>query len=480
MIQENYRRTKIVKSFEDKALSSEEAQAAAAQEIDVIRLVYEDRLQNQILEFIKASKAKRAAMPKPKAYRPQPFLLDIASFTQATITGLKAPREVVFGDKIRLSAKGPGDGLTIKTAVWDKLFVKQAKVYIGAGNVVLKVVNVSDGQVDLEVTQGGTIYPDMDVSVPETRHATDRRKITVESIRPLLAEGLDYLLIPGQWDVGKVVKFRREIQDEFGEKTPWMFLKIDAEETLSRLEGVINDVDGVLISRRELALSVSPAVVPMVTKEIIQLCNDRAKIVLTASEMLASMRRNVTPTRAEVSDVANAVIDGTDAVMISEEVANGKFGSKAVEVMSRIILDIETSAAIARPNWIKHTPTVANEMDAIAYHALTTAQRLKAKAIVTITKEGNTALKLASFRAPVPIIAVTFSDPVLRRLAIVRGVESMKVDIDPTLDDVLPFVNDHLLRGTWLKAGDRVVFVAITLSSVGREASNLLTVQTLA
>ena len=89
------------------------------------------------------------------------------------------------------------------------------------------------------------------------------------------------------------------------------------------------------------ALTVNPATVPMLTKEIIQVCNDQAKVVLTASEMLASMRRNITPTRAEVSDVANAVLDGTDAVVVSEEVANGQHGTKAVEVMDRIIRDIE-------------------------------------------------------------------------------------------------------------------------------------------
>jgi pyruvate kinase len=216
----------------------------------------------------------------------------------------------------------------------------------------------------------------------------------------------------------------------------------------------------------------------MITKEIIQLCNDGAKVVVTASEMLASMRRNVTPTRAEVSDVANAVLDGTDAVVLSEEVANGKYGAQAVQVMQRIIDDIEERAHV-RPNWTKHTPRVENEMDSIAYHAYRTAERVKAKAIVTITKAGNTALKLASYRAPVPVIAVTFSEYAQRRLSIVRGVDTLLLDIDPNIDEVLPLVNDQLVRSSWLKAGDPIVFVAITLSPVGRESSNLFTVQIL-
>ncbi len=199
MIQENYRRTKIVKSFEDKALVANEAELAAAQEIDVIRLVYEDRLTHQIVEFIKASKAKRSALPKARGYRPQPVLLDIASFTQATISGLKAPKEVVFGEKVKLVPKGQSDGIAIKTSQWDKLFNKGSKVFIGAGNVALKVLSVSSSAIELEVTQGGTIYPEMDVVVPETRLVTDKRKVTVESIRDILVEECDYLLVPGQW-----------------------------------------------------------------------------------------------------------------------------------------------------------------------------------------------------------------------------------------------------------------------------------------
>ena len=176
--------------------------------------------------------------------------------------------------------------------------------------------------------------------------------------------------------------------------------------------------------------------------------------------------------------MANAVIDGTDAVVLSEEVANGKYGSQAVAVTHRILQDIEAQQAV-KPNWIKAAPPIQNEMDAVAASAYRTAERIKSKALVTITKAGNTALKLSSFRPPIPIIAVTFSPWVQRRLAVVRGVETILLDMDPNLDEVLPVVNDRLVRNSWLKAGDSIVFVAITLSPLSRESSNLLTIQTL-
>lgn len=475
MIEQNSRRTKIVKSFEGNALTPAEAENAAKQEIDVIRLVYAPKSVKAIREFIKTVKGLRTAE------NCLPVMLDVSSWTQGTIHGLKEAKEVAFGDKVVLVPAGKSTeagAFQVKSDMWERLFAADAKVFVGSGNVVLKVTTARPDRVELEATQGGTIFPEMEVAVPETRRDPDRLKVTVEELKELLEEGTDYLVISGQWSPAQIREFRDKLQKSYGDKASWLIVKVDSGEVFERLPTLMAEVDGVLISRREMSLTINPATIPMVTKEIIQLCNDQAKVVVTASEMLASMRRNATPTRAEVSDVANAVLDGTDAVVVSEEVANGKYGMQAVQVMHRIIRDIEERVHV-RPNWIKHSPKVESEMDAIAYNAYRTAERIKAKAIVTITKAGNTALKLASYRAPVPIIAVTFSENALRRLSIVRGVETLLLDIDPNLDEVLPLVNDHLVRSSWLKAGDPIIFVAITLSPVGRESSNLFTIQNL-
>lgn len=348
--------------------------------------------------------------------------------------------------------------------------------FLGYGNVALRVVTIHATKIEVEVSQGGTVFPEMDVFIPETRKDPDRMRVSVAELETLLRAGLDYLIVPGQWAAAEIAAFRAGLKDVCGNATPWLIVKLDSGETYERLEELVPVVEGVLISRREMALTVNPATVPMMTKEVIQMCSDSAKIVVTASEMLASMRRNATPTRAEVSDVANAVIDGTDAVVLSEEVANGKYGANAVAVMHRIITDVEAKQYV-KPNWIKLTPAVTSEMDAISYGAYKTAQRIRAKALVCITKAGNTALKLASFRPPVPVIAVTFSADVMRRLAIIRGVEGILLDIDPNIDEVLPMVNDHLVRESWLKPGDPIIFVSVSLSSVGRESSNLFTIQ---
>lgn len=473
MIEQNSRQTKVIKSFEGPALViSGDDDSLFDQEVEVFRLVYSKDKVEEISKFIKTIKQQKKRLPHPA------IMLDISNWIQASISEVEEGRSLNFGDSLIVTPEGKTGDIQLKSSMWDKLFKKDARVFLGNGIIALKVISIAKDKVELKVEQPGQVYKGMEVIVPDTRDESLREAVELKDLSELLKLGVEYLIVPGVWKPTIVSKFKAELARIYLDRSPWVFAKIDSELAYENLSAVIGAVDGVLISRREMSLSINPATIPMITKEIIQEANDHAKVVVTASEMLASMRHNVTPTRAEVSDVANAVIDGTDSVVISEEVANGRFGSEAVEVMDRIIKDIETKKHVSL-NWIKHTPVVANEMDAIAFQAYKTAERIKAKAIVCITVSGNTALKLASFRGPIPVIAATFSEEVQRRLAIVRGVESLLIENDPNLDDVLPQVNDRLVRGSWLKPGDSIIFVSITVSSVGRESSNLFTVQTL-
>ena len=284
-------------------------------------------------------------------------------------------------------------------------------------------------------------------------------------------------MVSGFEDSADIAELRKYFLKN-GNFCPWIVLKIDSDQVYTKLSQMFPLVDGVMISRMEMALSIQPSMVPLLTKEIIQQANDAAKVVFIASEMLGSMRWNATPTRAEVSDIANAVADGTDAVVVSEEIANGPHLKRAIDLVEKILEDVEDKSGV-QINWQKREPAIESEMDAVGYAAYKTAERTGAKAIVCITVSGNTALKLASFRAPVPIIAVTFSDDTNGKLRLVRGVSTIVLDTAPKIDEVLPVVNDRLLRDSWLKAGDTIIFVSITISSVERENSNLFTVQKL-
>ena len=193
-------------------------------------------------------------------------------------------------------------------------------------------------------------------------------------------------------------------------------------------------------------------------------------------ELFATSKNESTPTRSEVSDLANAVIDGFDSVMIPENAVISGKAKKSISLYESVIADIERGDNV-KPNWEKQALSLSTEMDLVAYYALKTALRVGAEAIVCITKEGNTALRLASFQGPIPIIAATFTQETFNKMSIVRGVQSILLNTSPNLDQILPLINRSLKSEADLKLGDHFVLVSLTISSIGYEASNLFTVQ---
>jgi len=438
---------------------------------DAIRLVYEQQYLAEILDFMKK-------YCTPTNLNQCPIMLDISTWSQAEVLSQDEKLLLNFSDTFTVSEAGKGGQVEISAISWKKLFKKNSVVYFGFGSLVAKINRLEQDVAELEVLQGGWIHRGMDIYVPDTRVQTSLEHIHPEDFSKFNDCPMDYVIIPAQWSAREIKDFRNKINEISGEAAPWIIAKIDSVQTYENLGEYLHLVDGIMISRREMSLTMNPAIVPMVAKEIIQKCNNEAKIVVTASEMFGSMRFNATPTRAEVSDVANAVIDGTDAVILSEEVSAGEYGPKAVQIVNDVIIDIEKQAHVSE-NWMKIKPAINNEMDAITYGAYQTAQRVDAKAIVCITKHGNTALRLSSYRVPVPVIAVTFSPETRDKLKLVRGVQTLYLDIAPHIDNVLPTVNDFLLKESWLNKGDPIIFVAVTLSSLSEDASNLFTIQNL-
>jgi len=475
MIQKNSLNTKVVWSFSSQVLDDELARRIANQKVTALRLAVHGDSEDRISRFIKQFKAAY----NPSADDQASIMIDLSEGARVQLTGLSEPTDLQFGEMISMSPAGSKSSarFTVQVKYWEGLFRDSAMVYMGYGQVVMKVKQLTKEQVTLEVLQGGTVFPNMEIHIPETRVRRSLDNIDDKLLQKICDLNVEYLVLPGITEAADIVKFSERVA-KMTNDMPWLILRVDSMDVYRRLDDLLPHVDGILISRRELALTTNPATIPMITKEINQKADEHAKLVLTASEMLGSMRRGPTPTRAEVSDIANAINDGTDALVLSEEVAHGPFALQALAVMNRIIEDTEKQVDSAL-NWIKLEPSIQNEMDAIAYNAYLTAERVHAKAIVCITKAGNTALRLASYRAPVPIVAVTFDERVARKLSLTRGVKPLVLKMDPKIDQVLPMVNNQLVRESWLRPGDKIVFVSITLSSVSAKGSNLFTVQRL-
>ena len=475
MIRENAPHTKVVWSFSSQVLDEALARRIANENVTALRLAFHGDPEDRIPKFIE--QFRRAH--NPQKGEQASIMVDLSDGARAQIASLKEPTEIQFGDQITMSQVDSKSDSRFKVQVryWEGLFREGAMVYMGYGHVVMKVKSFAKDIVSLEVLQGGTVFPNMEIHIPETRAKRSLDSIEDKHLQKICDLHIEYLVLPGIIETKQIETFRSRIE-RMTKDAPWLILRIDSIDAYKKLDDLLPLVDGILISRRELALTTNPATIPMLTKEMNQKADDYAKIVLTASEMLGSMRRGPTPTRAEVSDIANAINDGSDALVLSEEVAHGPFAVQALGVMDRIIEDTEKRRS-GDLNWMKLTPSIDTEMDAIAYNAYLTAERVRAKAIVCVTKGGNTALRLASYRAPVPVIAVTFSERVASKLSLARGVQPLVLKVDPNIGEVLPVVNDQLVRQSWLKPGDKIVFVSITLSSVSARGSNLFTVQQL-
>ena len=411
-----------------------------------------------------------------------PILVDVNQPARGVIRGFLGPKKIEFGDVLTFSrSQDKKDGFFhVESKEWESFFRQNELVYLGTGAVVLRTKEVSRELAYFEAIQGGTIFPEMEVHVPSTRPSPKDEdlcglfKILIDS------DYVDFIVIPGFDEPSELKKVVRLVEGK-GNKAPWLILKITSRKVYEDLDSLLPLVKGVLIPRVELGLAVDPVRVPMITKDVIQVCQANSKIALVASEILASMRHNATPTRAEVSDIANAVLDGADGVVISEELPYGDHGFRGLELAGKTVQDVETGMRKGfHYNWTKRDPIVSDELRAVTFAAYRTAKRTRAKAIVCISEHGNTVLHLASYRTGIPIIAVTRSESVLRRLALVRGVYGFQLEDYPDIDHVLPQVNDLLLReASWLKEGDKFVFVSVTISSIGKAESNLFTVQAL-
>lgn len=476
--------TKVVWSFSSQVLDADLARKIIGEKVSALRLVShgdsEDRMGRFIDEFRQAQ--RDCAQEYSTA-----IMADLSEGARAQVAGLETIRELLHGQKIyfkhlqdraqEVVGVVAQSLFFVASKKWEGLFREGVKVYIGYGNVVLHVKKIQQSTVELEVIQGGQVYPDAEIHIPETRAKRTLQSLDKDFLTKLLSRDIEYLVLPGISDPEEIRTFRASIEG-MSKNLPWILLRVDSKQVFDRLEDLMPLVDGLLISRRELSLSTSPASIPMMTKEIIQRANNHAKLVVTASEMLGSMRRSPTPTRAEVSDIANVIQDGSDALMLSEEVTHGPHGSRALAVMRSIIADSELHRNSSL-NWMKVKPEIHVEMDAVAYNAYKTAERVKAKAIVCITKTGNTALRLSSYQPPVPIISVTFSKSVAKRLSLVRGVQPLVLEGETPFGEIMPRVIERLLRDSWMKQGDRIVFVSVTLSPVSATGSNLFTVQQL-
>src|SRR6266702_50621 len=348
-----------------------------------------------------------------------------------------------------------------------------ARILLDDGLLSLEVTRIVAPRVEGRVVDGGTLtshkgmnLPGLHVSAPAL---TEKDR---EDAEHAAAAGADYL--------GLSFVRRAEDLGELRALVPpdvRLVAKIEKATALEDLGRILEACDAVMVARGDLGVELPFEEVPAVQKRLIREANRYGKPVITATQMLESMVHHPRPTRAEASDVANAILDGTDAVMLSAETAAGEYPLEAVRAMDRIIREMERHPlAVARDERRVPPGQDVSVEDAIAIGTSAVARMLKTPLIVTLTKGGFTARKVAALRPPIPILAVTTEPATYRQLALVWGVAAVLVDHVPSYDAMLAVVRDLLLKRGYGRAGDRIVMTAGVPWEVSG-ATNLLKVE---
>ncbi len=329
------------------------------------------------------------------------------------------------------------------------------RLLIDDGKVAVDVAAIDGPDISCLVVEGGEVSNNKGVSLPNIAVSVPAMsEKDAADLRFALRLGVDMVALSFVRSA-EDVKLVHEIMDEVGRRVP-VIAKIEKPEAVARLESIVNAFDGLMVARGDLGVELPLEQVPLVQKRAVQLCREQAKPVIVATQMLDSMIENPRPTRAEASDVANAVLDGTDAVMLSGETSVGRYPVITVQTMARIIRTTE-AGDISVPR-LGHDPKTRG--GAITAAASSIARAINARALVAFTQTGDTVRRLSRLHCELPLLAFTPESSVQNQLALSWGVESFLVDFVEHTDDMFQQV-DHALLGLGRgQLGDLVVVVA--------------------
>jgi pyruvate kinase len=396
-----------------------------------------------------------------------------ASDTTGRAVGVLADLQ---GPKIRLGrfATGPtywADGETVRITVADcegshdrvsttyKRLAEDAavgdRVLVDDGKVGLVVDAIEGDDVVCTVVEGGSVsnnkgmsLPGMKVSAPPLSEK-DIADLTFAVDLGVDIVALSFVRSPAD------VELVHEVMDRLGRRVP-VIAKLEKPEAVDNLEAIVLAFDGIMVARGDLGVELPLEEVPLVQKRAIQMARENAKPVIVATQMLDSMIENSRPTRAEASDVANAVLDGADALMLSGETSVGKYPLAAVRTMSSIVCVVEENSTAAPP--LTHVPRTKRGV--ISYAARDIGERLDARALVAFTQSGDTVRRLARLHTPLPLLAFTAWPEVRSQLAMTWGTETFIVPMMKSTDGMIREVDRSLLELGRYRRGDLVVIVA--------------------
>lgn len=353
-----------------------------------------------------------------------------------------------------------GNSHKVSTAYKDLVIeVKEGnQILLDDGYIHLVCNKVDKHNIYTTVIKGGILKNNKGIIVPGSKsNAPSLSEKDLEDLRAVLSAGIDIIALSFVKNANDV----RELQTAmkiFGRKVP-IVAKIERGEAFEHLDDILDVADGVMVARGDLGLEMPIEEIPILQKELIRRANIKAKPVITATQMLESMINNPMPTRAEVTDIANAVLDGSDAVMLSAETSIGKYPLQAVDYMDKIITKTEKSLNKKIKFSLHNQNDSDNVSDSVALSAVLLARNISAKAIVILTHTAYTARKISKYRPNIPIISITSDENILAYLNLIWGVYPLFKDFDEINDELIEFLSNKVIELGFAERDDYIVLV---------------------
>lgn len=346
------------------------------------------------------------------------------------------------------------------------------RVLLNDGLIELRIKTRHRDSLLAEVIEGGILREKKGVTFPHSK--LRESAFTEKDKRDLifgLKEGVDMVALSFVRDEKDVIALKNWLKEK--DSSISVIAKIEKPEAITNIERILEEVEGIMIARGDLGVEVPLEEVPIIQKTLIKKANEQGKVTITATQMLESMTVHARPTRAEATDIANAILDGSDCLMLSGETAAGKYPVEALRMMVRIILETESSTLPYEktiPSYKYGTP------EAIAHAACAIAKDINTKFIVAFTKTGFTARLISKFRPAVPVIAFTPDEKIMTRICLYRGIIPVHMRRLYSTDELIKKVERTLLKNGLLKKGDTIVITGSLPPSFKEGKTNFLKV----
>lgn len=424
-----------------------------------------------------AAKVKNACVAAGQAGRPLAILQDLAGpkirigdFETETIT-LKKGKQLILTTKKHL---GTAEKVHVNYAKLPKEVKAGMSVFLNDGKQELKITKISGTDIYTKVAAGGTIRGRRGVNIPDGN-------LSISSLTPKDRKDLKFGLELGvtfmTLSFVRTAADIRLLRKLVGDSGTSIVAKIETKAAIENLEEIVNEADVIMVARGDLAIEMPLEQVPMLQKKIIRMANQYGKPVITATQMLDSMRTSTTPTRAEVADIANAILDGTDAIMLSDETAIGEHPVKAVEVMSKVALEVETDdyLKLIRKKW-DFSPEA--NCEAVGRSIVHSARHTQAVAIVAFSESGYTGRMVSRYRPNIPILVLTPHEKTQLKMQVVYGCETIIVKNITSVRDAKRLASEMVVKKKLGKKGDTFILGAgIPFGEQG--ATNMMVIETI-